>query len=49
MFGYEDDDWDVYRGINKDHQDEDEEDTEAAHVIEKQIAEIDPTFTFMML
>ena len=31
----EDDDWDVYRGINKDHADEDEEDTEAAHVIEK--------------
>ena len=44
MFGYEDEDWDIYRGINKvAFVDEDEEDQEA---IEKQIADVDPHFMF---
>jgi hypothetical protein len=35
MFGMEDEDWDIYRGLNKDHVDEDEEDTEIINQIEK--------------
>lgn len=49
MFGMEDEDWDIYRGLNKDRIDEDEEDQENVTMIEKQIAEVDPSFTFRML
>lgn len=31
----DDADWDVYRGLNKDHQDEDEEDQESIMFLEK--------------
>jgi hypothetical protein len=47
MFGYEDEDWDIYRGINKvAFVDEDEEDQEAIMAIEKQIADVDPHFMY---
>ena len=45
----DDNDWDVYRSLNKDHQDEDEEDQEQIMQLEKQIAEVDPNFMFTML
>ena len=49
MFGMEDDDWDIYRGINKmQNFEEDEEDQESIAQIEKQIADIDPQFHYMM-
>lgn len=49
-FGINDDDWDIYRNINTTgFNDEDEEDQEAVNLIEKQIADIDPSFTYMML
>lgn len=34
-FGMDDNDWDVYRSLNKDHQDEDEEDQEQIMQLEK--------------
>lgn len=37
-----DEDWDIYRGLNKDHMDEDEEDLESVNQIERQIADVDP-------
>jgi hypothetical protein len=41
-FGMADEDWDIYRGLNKDHMDEDEEDLESVNQIEKLIADVDP-------
>lgn len=43
MFGYDDEDWNIYRGINKGgFDDENEDDIEAVNQIEKQIADVDP-------
>ena len=35
-FGMADEDWDIYRGLNKDHMDEDEEDLESTKLRDKQ-------------
>jgi hypothetical protein len=52
-FGMNDDDWDVYRDINRvedmGFEEEDEEDREKIDQIERQIADIDPEFTWKML
>ena len=45
MFGAADEDWDVYRGIQKDGYSEDEEDDQQAlNELEEQIADLDPKF-----
>ena len=52
-FGMNDEDWDVYRDINRvddlGFEEEDEEDKEKIDLIERRIADIDPEFTWKML
>lgn len=44
-FGAADEDWDVYRGIQKDgFSEEEEDDQQALNELEEQIADLDPKF-----